>query len=108
MPYDTDKRASLTANINSYKDLREALRLLEEKFDVRIALLTRDDVNNEFSQSHEFDGDGAKDMTDAQWEKFTRGWLWSEGYLEVMLTDAWQAIRMDLLNAGLIPKTAVV
>ena len=106
---EAERRSLLTAYINSYDELREALHLLEEKFDVRIVALTRGDVNNEFSECHQFDGDGAKDMTDAQWERFTGTWFWEEGYFRLMMDDdLWTGIRHALLDENLIPPTSVV
>lgn len=108
MTPEQERLASLTANINTHDDLIDTLVLLQEKFDVRICAVTRGYVNDEFSQAHEFDGDGPRDLTDAEWEKFTDEWFWTKGYAEVMFSDVPNAIRWDLREASLVPQTTVV
>lgn len=102
----TDK--NFTENINTRDEMIDALIALERKFDVRISVVTRADVEDEFSQCHEFDGEGARAMTDAEWDKFASEWFWRKGYSEIMWDSVPDAIRWDLRDAGLIPNTSVV
>lgn len=103
-----EKIDSLVAHIESMDDAIWAIIGLERKFDMRIAVVTRSDVNEEYSQCHEFDGDGAREMTNDEWDKFTDEWFWRKGSSEIMWDGVSDAIRWDLREAGLIPKTSVL
>ena len=103
-----EKIDSLVSHIDNMDDVINTLIALERKFDIKCAVVTRDDVNEEFSQCHEFDGDGAREMTDADWDKFASEWFWRKGHSEIMWDGVSDAIRWDLREAGIIPKTSVV
>lgn len=108
MTTETHGEGILTENINTREELINALIALERKFDVRISVVTRGDVNDEFSQCHEFDGEGARDMTDEEWDKFRSQWFWRKGHSEIMWDSVPDAIRWDLRDAGLLPVGSVV
>ena len=103
-----EKIDSLVAHIESVDDAISAIIGLERKFNIRSAVITRGEVNDEFSQCHEFDGDGARDMTDQEWDKFTDEWFWRKGSSEIMWDGVSDAIRWDLREAGLIPNSSVL
>lgn len=105
---NNEKFDALVTGINSLDEAIDTIIALERKFDIRCAVVTRGEVNEEYSQCHEFDGDGARNMSDDEWEKFAHEWFWTKGHSEIMWEGVSDAIRWDLRDAGLIPKTSVV
>lgn len=89
-------------------DIVEVLIALEQEYDIRTTVVTRNDVEEEFHQAWLFDGEKDRRMTDAEWEEFRQDWFWKEGHSEVMWEGVTDAIRWDLRDRGLLPKETAV
>ena len=96
------------SRINHIDDVFRLIRALERKFEFVSTLVTRGDVDEEFSQIWEFEGDGRRQMSDDDWDKFTQEWFWRKGHSDVMWDGVIDAIRWDLREANLCPKEMVV
>lgn len=108
-----DKRDELIATIKeSAKTLDDLIDLiigLEWHYDIRLTAVTRDDVESEYQETWEFEGDEKRPkMTEDEWEKFRSQWFWRKGHSEIMWDGVTDAIRWDLREAGLLPTQAVV
>lgn len=89
------------------QNLYEVLLSIEYLFDVRIAAITRGDVNEQFREilfANEIDG---RDMTQEEWDKFSSEWFWRKGYYEIFWDGISEAVDWDLREAGLIPKSDI-
>jgi len=95
-----------TFTINQ-KNLYEVLMSIEHLFDVRIAAITRGDVNDEFRQTLLAEDIEERDMTPEEWDKFANEWFWRKGHYEIFWDGVSDAVRWDLREAGLIPETAI-
>jgi hypothetical protein len=104
----TEEMINVISKINHIDDVFRLLHALEHKFTFVSTIVTRGDVEEEFSQAWEFDGTGRREMTEDEWEKFSQEWFWRKGASEVFWEDVPTAIRFDLREAGLLPETAVV
>jgi hypothetical protein len=90
-------------------DIVQVLIALESEYDIRIGVVTRGDVEDEFHQAWLFDGEENRQLTDAEWEEFSQDWFWLKGHSEVFWDgNIVEAIRYDLRDRGLLPKGAVV
>ena len=107
-----DTRDELIAFIKERaKDIDDIVDLiigLESVYDFRASLITRNDVESEFEDAWEFDGQEKREMTDEEWQKFRSEWLWRKGHSEIMWDGVTDAIRWDLREADLLPKNSVV
>jgi len=92
------------------KDIDDIVDLvigLESVYEFRACLVTRNDVEGEFEDAWEFENETRK-MTQSDWEKFCSDWFWRKGHSEILWDGVSDAIRWDLRDQGLLPKTAVV
>lgn len=104
----TEKMNEIVFQINHINDVFRLVRLLERKFDFVSTIVTRGDVEAEYGDMWEYEGDGRREMTEAQWEEFSHDWFWSKGHADIMWDGIPNAIRWDLRERGLVPETAVV
>lgn len=92
-------------------DEDEAIRLMiafERRFAMRISVVTREDVEDEFQQSLLAEEREVRPMTDDEWARFADEWFWRKGHSEVMFGGVPDAIRWDLRDAGILPAETVV
>lgn len=97
----------IRAEVTDESDLMDLLISMEPVFDVRFAMLSRGEVENEFEEAWEAEGEHRK-MTDAEWAKFASQHLWATGHVDVFREGLWEAIRWDLREANLLPEGAVI
>ena len=100
--------AFITARDADIYDIVDLIVGLESLYDFRASLVTRNDVESEFEEAWEFDGARTRKMTDEEWQKFRSEWFWRKGHYEVMWDGVADAIRWDLRDCELLPKTDVV
>lgn len=109
---ETVERSRKTEGIaGSVSNIDEALSViiaLERRFDFTSAVIMRDDVNDQYVQMWEAEGEEPKDLTDEQWETFKNGYFWRKAAEELMWEGVPEAIRADLIDEGLAPPTAVI
>lgn len=91
---DTEKRDLILRQITEHAvttdDVLDILIGLEFYYDIRIAILTRGDVEDTFLRRNE------RNMTHDDWEKFRSGWLWRKGHTEIMWGGIPDAIEWEL------------
>jgi len=104
----TEKMTEIISEINHINDVFRIVRLLERKFDFVSTIVTRGDVESEFCDAWEFEGEERREMTEAQWEEFSHDWFWSKGHTDIMWDGVTDAIRWDLRERGYLPATAVI
>jgi hypothetical protein len=100
--------AYIKARVTDIDDIVDLIIGLEPLYDFRACLVTRNDVESEFEDSWRFDSDEHRKMTEGEWQKFCSDWFWRKGHSEVMWDGVADAIRWDLRDCELLPKTAVV
>lgn len=103
-----DELNALISQVNHMEDVFRIIRTLERKFDFVSALVTRSDVEDEFGEAWEYEGDARREMTYDQWYRFSNDWFWTTGHLDIMWDGVPNAIRWELRELGFLPKEAVV
>jgi hypothetical protein len=105
----TEEMTEVVSKINHIDDVFRLLHALEHKFTFVSTMVTRADVEEEYSQAWRYEGGHfGLEMSEEDWEKFSQEWFWRKGASEVFWEDVSTAIRFDLREAGLLPETAVV
>lgn len=103
-----EKAERLVAEVTNLDEVFTLIRELEHAFDLRVSMITRRDVEEEYSTMWDYEGVETKELSPEQWEKFKDEWLWRKGYNDVMWEGVTEAIRWDLREAGLTPEEAVI
>jgi hypothetical protein len=85
-------------------NLYEALMALEKVFDIRLAVVTREDVNDEFQQMLFAAEQPGRPLTDEEWDQFTDLWFWRKGHYDVLWDGVSDSIREDLREVGVVPQ----
>lgn len=81
---------------------------LEDLYDFRASIVTRNDVESEFETAWEFDGGEKRKMTDEEWDTFCSEWFWRKGHSEVMWDRVPDAILRDLRDLDIVPRGKVI
>ena len=87
-------------------DIVDVIIALEFAYDIRTCVVTRGDVEDEYAQAWEFQGDEKRTMSEEEWQKFRSDWFWRKGHSEVLWEGVSDAITWDLNDCGLLPKNA--
>lgn len=96
-----EQLASLTQ-----KEMFDLLWRLEQIQDVRLSVVTRDDVNGIFQSACETEGLPVRDLTDSEWSEFKEDWFWRKGFSDIFWDgDVSLAVTEDLLERNLFQKT---
>ena len=97
--------------VEAVADVGEALDILyalERKFPMRISVVTRTDVEDEFRSILECEGIEPRDMTEDEWQRFAGEWFWRKGHSEVMYDGVIDAVRSDLRYTEIVPETTPI
>lgn len=84
------------------------VRSLERHHDVRITMITKNDVNDVYRMALASEGIDRRDLTDEEWEKFSRSWFWQKGHLDIMWEGVQEAVAWDLREEKIIPETVII
>lgn len=107
---DTDKRDLILRQITEHAvtidDVMDVIIGLEFYYDMRIAVITRGDVEREFEETWEFHSGTERKMTEEEWQKFRSSWFWRKGHSEILWDGVSDAIRWDLADDNLLPSKA--
>lgn len=83
------------------------MRKIEHLHDVRIGVVTKEDVNDIFGMALASEGIESRELTDEEWEKFTHTWFWVKGHPEIMWEGIQEAVTFDMKWDGLLPETVI-
>ena len=89
-------------------ELFAIIRIIERHHDVRIGMITKNDVQDIFELALASEGIERRDMTDEEWEKFTHSWFWVKGHSEVFWEGVQESVSWDLRDEKILPETVII